>query len=1200
MIVGLLAMLFILISAYIVLARNDRQSLRMVAQSEQVTEIMESLYGVIEGAITDADGGDRVTGTAYVDAPGLAGVVTGTNTAWGSPWLASPEPVLAPSVSATIAEPAHYRVPAVTSVSGGASGTVLLTNLLVDANRDGDSTNDLAANALLPFMDADGDGIPDASFAASAVLTELANSIAGRAVSATGINPADLDPSNLPDTNVRRWEQFDQQARYEVAAKVVSHGGMVQVSQSLSAQMWNSGFLYGMFAWVQHPSDSGAPTYQQLYNMYAQSAAIEPILRRRGGLLPEARGLAAGNVPPALSAVYEDFGNTFTPLALSGKTGAWQRFNLADQTDWRLWRQAATIDPEQYYVNPIVQRNAYASRQVLTTVNNSDELARINKAKQLHDPSLPNYWDGTGLPPGKLKFYLGRITDPVTGAFDVDGYYEPTRGPRIVLELANYFFEMLSGHKEWRGTGGGSEIVTRREQACMLAVNTVAFAAPRQPRNSANPGFIDNVYFVDGNTAGAGKMYVGYAPQPFITQVMAYRERQTTGGTSTALAIELYNPNDRGPDNDPTDPNYALYLPQYAISLNSDYEGSGFDPNIPVRLSNSGASGGTKGRGVNFPLRMPGRTFLTIIVNDRTGNTYFENSQSYDPTSPVGLTSPVIDDLSVNFSPPTMKVKLWRQGSSGPAWVLVDEFELQTPEDEPADPASSWAGAVVNAWRDTNSELYFGYDSLGNAARWRCVMARPYDAASSSTYESYDDTTPHGSSLLQSLNGPGPGTGTITSPCTPLYTMNADRVWTYLHGMARPASFPTVGFMLFVPRFAHYGSWLQTAGGATWSTPLHSVSTLLYDDWEEKPYTLPNMYPADFGHMPIFENKQDVESTDGGFSRTGSLPWGLLVFDYFTALNPNDANGDGTEGDTLDPYRVPGRININTAPWYVLAGLPVIGPVRWPDRDLACGYVNAATGVTTGASPAFWSASSGILTGSIAGMGYRFPQLLDTASAANGQWYRLGPHLGQAVAAYRDRVQYVNAASSGLALAYDRANANVVYRPDITSGMTADYGSVRSGSGQRGFLTIGELANVMGFDGTDDTGDLGGTFGSNGSDTVLGGYTMSLFGGAGVGGDFMKAVSLLALLDTNFLTTRSNTFTIYVSLTDRVNPQSSVRSQVTIDRTNLLPRLVWEDRNANGRQDPWLIDYYHVLPGTGRPEIIGQREVSYFNARYDE
>jgi hypothetical protein len=149
---------------------------------------------------------------------------------------------------------------------------------------------------------------------------------------------------------------------------------------------------------------------------------------------------------------------------------------------------------------------------------------------------------------------------------------------------------------------------------------------------------------------------------------------------------------------------------------------------------------------------------------------------------------------------------------------------------------------------------------------------------------------------------------------------------------------------------------------------------------------------------------------------------------------------------------------------------------------------------------------------------------------------------------------------------------------------------------QYGFLSIGELLNVQGFDSTvyDRTTGAAAPL-ANVQDIPV------LENGAGQGhGDFFKAVSLLATLDTDFLCTRSNTFTAYVTVTDRQKPQSSVRAQVTFDRSNLLPRLVYD---ANGKpiyQDPLHPFKPATLKNDGLPEAIGERQIGYFNARYDD
>jgi hypothetical protein len=412
--------------------------------------------------------------------------------------------------------------------------------------------------------------------------------------------------------------------------------------------------------------------------------------------------------------------------------------------------------------------------------------------------------------------------------------------------------------------------------------------------------------------------------------------------------------------------------------------------------------------------------------------------------------------------------------------------------------------------------------------------------------------------------------GVRFAPTVPLYTMNSDlsTVLTekrpFIHGSYRPASFPTVGFLHFVPRYAH-----TMIPGATGAPEYRPMGTYLYKEWTR--LHSGNVLPADFGHMPIFDNSQNAP-TSGPFARTDPIPWGLLVYDYFTTF-------DYTAGD-FDPYRVPGRININTAPWYLLAQIPLLGPDNWgalPTADLP---------LPSSSSPAFWSASSGIMVG-LDSLGFpRFPQIGLTGlvqihpsdPSEGGQWYRLGPHFGQAIAAYRDRVGYVKNTTSPFAEAHWRNNAaGLEYRP-LTP---VSYDAIRGSSDvltdpnqpdwKRGFLSVGELANVMGMDGTLDYNAI-----------QPGNYVLAT-------GDFMKAACLLAMIDSQFLTTRSNTFTIYTTLTDRETPSASVRTQVTVDRSNLLPR--------NLRS----VGLPHVLVDTGgEPELIGKREVSYFNAQFDE
>jgi hypothetical protein len=160
------------------------------------------------------------------------------------------------------------------------------------------------------------------------------------------------------------------------------------------------------------------------------------------------------------------------------------------------------------------------------------------------------------------------------------------------------------------------------------------------------------------------------------------------------------------------------------------------------------------------------------------------------------------------------------------------------------------------------------------------------------------------------------------------------------------------------------------------------------------------------------------------------------------------------------------------------------------------------------------------------------------------------------------------------------------------------YGRANEGNGIRGepenslkptkfgFLTIGELVNVLGFDSTPPDAIARAAAGNR---QLYSDPDATLGDGSGLRhGDFMKAVALTALLDSHFLTTRSNTFTVYVSVMDRENPQASVRSQLTVDRANLLPRLV----RSGG--------YTTTIQSHSLPAVIAERRMGFYNARYDD
>jgi hypothetical protein len=1300
MVVGLLASLFLLLSAYLTLARFDSLTLQTTRQADTIRQVLDSIDQVVLSTVVqswaDAEGnllagGRKRSGSdevleSYmpVDVPGYR----------GTSWLAGIEPVadrrflpgtLPPNWPAEISPLWPYRqivssflgprlrVPPAPFVGWPENWLYSLApaqpGLLLEDSADGDDqflNSDLLRNVRRPFMDADGDGVPDSLFAAMAPLTEVANAIAGVPVRAPSkrdpISGTLFDPSAIgsPQSTYsgQAWQRFAQQARYEVAAKIVSNGGLVAltspgVHSPPGWRVWNREFVAGMFNWVRHHPAEGRPdVYDRpllaagaadgafLNDIWNEAQAVEPFLRYRGGTLISYLEAQCGQqqqavgLPASLVTFWQEFFNTATVALWPGFP--WQRVNLANLQEgwqWSAWRRATTLDPDDFNTNAHGLLQAYSRRRLLTTISNSDDLAQELDPDHpnLRNPALPDH--DMGIYRGQLKFYLGRIAV----AFTYDGLFNPldSRGRLIIEQLADLYYEMLTPYRGWAGQTGATEVVTRRQQAFMLAVNTVAFAAPRDALGFG--GAIDAPWYLDGQ-----RLYVGYVPQLYITQAVMYNEaqqEQEPGAPKYALGLELYFPHDPHPQvnpaveskfDNPRDP-YALDLEQYAISLNNDTD--------PVQFRNLFTATGHR--------RLSGRNFLTLSIRGPSGPTVFENGIGPASGPPDGFVRDLAVQRYPGGLPPQQQggqnhqgvlIRLWRWSFSMDGWYLVDEFRLDFGEENGSavdpDDEEDW---VAFAARDCRPDLHLGgFDADNNGpdhpARWRVVM--PIEAEAGKVVQGAGAT--ERLAEQKSYLGDEQPFGRH-APSIPLYTANAGSTdyasapapWNRvlprgfftpepIHGVYRPRSFPTVGFLLFVPRYSHVA---EVAGSVMQWVPMNQTLREQWHEWES-PRGLnaqEGIYPADFGHMPVFDNRQEAEGLFDD-DALGRIPWGLQVFNYFTTLDP-EADYDGNDQADVDPYRVPGRININTAPWYVLAGLPVVDPESLgADQD----YESP--------DPAFWSSVSGVLVGQVRGPVFAsFPnQSLNRFGGDSSygliyddevRWYRLGSQLAQAIVSYRDQLRYTSAglpvASRNPLWSADRRNGpsdlgvpdpQVFYRREDAGSPVwlggYSYGVIRRGTEDQpklGFLSIGELANVRGFDSPVY------------NPAYPGDTSLMLYNPLGKAAsqptntpDFFKAVNLLALLDSHFITTRSNTFTVYLTVTDRdpQRQQASVRVQYTLDRSNLLPRLVLDrlDRrpllqDTNGDLIP---DSPVIVENRGLPEVIGRREVGYFNTWFDQ
>ncbi len=268
--------------------------------------------------------------------------------------------------------------------------------------------------------------------------------------------------------------------------------------------------------------------------------------------------------------------------------------------------------------------------------------------------------------------------------------------------------------------------------------------------------------------------------------------------------------------------------------------------------------------------------------------------------------------------------------------------------------------------------------------------------------------------------------------------------------------------------------------------------------------------------------------TENRPGRLMHLPWGQLVFDYFTALPLSSL---GPYGDTSpdavgrlkqdaqprvdqDGLRVHGRININAAPWFSMAGLPMMTmenmPLRFRDKIRQ-------------------------------GAGLRVVN--DDESAM------LGEGMAQAIVAYRDLREISGTNASGIPFSTGDFGKNGTGR-----GWNVKSPAMRRGTG---FLSVGELANVRHAEATS------GTFRIDGGETA----------------DYVLAVAKLVALG-DWVTPRSHVFTLYGTL----------RGEGDEEITDLRLRASDVDDRAIRFQE--TVDRLPMFLGEPSPQRIGERTVA--------
>lgn len=340
-------------------------------------------------------------------------------------------------------------------------------------------------------------------------------------------------------------------------------------------------------------------------------------------------------------------------------------------------------------------------------------------------------------------------------------------------------------------------------------------------------------------------------------------------------------------------------------------------------------------------------------------------------------------------------------------------------------------------------------------------------------------------------------------------------------------AFPTTGSLLLLMRHAN----TETDPFTAWLADPLLLLNLAGDESAE----------IDNGRMPVFDVAGSYRLTATGTGNTqpatqivdglNALPWGQYIFDYFTALPLDDPAGPLPVSPKVEEFgaRVHGRININTAPWKVLEGLPLI-----PGTNL----------------PAPFATQMSITV-----------DLNNGPGNASELW--IGPELAMAIVAYRELRFY--SPTSGITGDYGAYDDAAAIPPVIGTRAIGDLAAtMRRG---RGFLTVGELLEIRHTTVPNDTAIYPGTSGLAGDQITLwrmdSGVLNRLDDAGDPAEDFVSAIALMVSLG-DWVTTRSHVFTVYGTVAGDAATNNKIRFQETVDR---LPGL---------------------LDGTG-PERIGER-----------
>ena len=899
----------------------------------------------------------------------------------------------------------------------------------------------------------------------------------------------------------------------DIYQRIIPHGGMVMLDRMTHP---------ALLAQVIHPKDRDGVYQAQPWKLFLDGAATttadEARLRRRF-ILP-------GNTPDWDSLPPYDL-RRFLPITLGYEspvsqyqpiTPHWQRVGtMADRDaadlskDW--WKQRVSPGPALTAATYNSNNDMYDRRHLLTT-RSGDDLLRPNRDERVL------YGDPSSLDPAVLTMrQLYYILNPETQArmdgtvyaqpLQAYGMIDPGSGPTLafnkpglrtqfslrdvldrttetdttgtgtfarVMQLTAYYLAMI---QHTAASTGRSETDQLR-LAAQLAVNTIDYAdADAIPTVFA-------LYDPAGTTLVVE--VVGLEKQPYITEAYAKVVSTYTMGkvetlhSNCVFGVELYNPydvdldlkyysiNDIGLDvkatarylADGTEwsgkipaKSYLLFVNQAADpvgNISSDnYPFTATDNatqrrmvvipelNLSPHVAYSPQSGEGEGggeadrRGLDHVKLRRATTDMLVLTNGTSHSALTSvvvDQLGPDSVNSVSLGAAPQADPTETHSTTVRHTSLQRHKERDPAFPITWHFTLalqvgreSIPKKSPDSPDPDAKHVAPTKFDPKHYHKLLFTTNVADGSNFPDdeLLCKEGDASCDPVVAArFHDVPPM--PIIVGDNGLDPTTAwsDTGSGC---------------------AAFPTTGSLLLVTMNGHtsyYG--VQTSG----EQPLSVLSTT-----DSK-----KLFEIDHNHMPLWadsfclDNQPDAAYGGAPQGRL-DLPWGQLVFSYFTALpleeltqtDPPFLNAvDQTEyentyleafgvleesrqisfyplvervQDAPAPYgaRVRGRVNINFAPWWVLDGLPALPPYLPSAGDRPVNGIPVSELLPAYADPSWpgipaWPASNDPRF--LEKAGQRPGQLLsymlfDESSSKNAGFTTISPDFAMFIEAFREK-----------------------------------------------------------------------------------------------------------------------------------------------------------------------------------------------------